>query len=180
MERVIKLINAVAPFLAVYPVWVRGVFCLWIFVSAILLTSLVLAKRTSTPENTANMESPESSPYLVIGPIEKYGDLPGERYRVIATVNGTEFTYPSGTSAKWLEIGPQMSRQRFKVPRSSNGYDISFRMIAAGDPEIEFVSQWTEHVDSIPFRGSYSLHELGQGETRGPGVGAAIEYVIAR
>lgn len=44
--------------------------------------------------------------------------------KIVATVNGTSYRYPS--RLEWTEIGSQMSPEKFPLPLSSSCYHISF------------------------------------------------------
>jgi len=47
-----------------------------------------------------------------------------ELVRLVITVNGINYSYPS--KAVWAEVGPSMSKERFPLPIESKNYTVSF------------------------------------------------------
>jgi hypothetical protein len=200
IEKLTRLVDTLVPFLAAYPSWVRVTFSLWVLLSAVLLLGLLLARqpdaRRDVPESTGNARnSMESKPmqedastsrdaWLIITGVRIFGlDSSGEpRVRVTATVNGVRYTYPSGTEAKWVRLGPDMSNQRFLLPPTKEGYNIRFSMEGVYQEQpFKMISQSEKFVKvkSIPFEGSYSLHsfDLNTGSRSGSADGSVL-YVV--
>jgi hypothetical protein len=158
MDKLIKAISSAAPFLAPYPLWVKGSFVLWVLATAVLLIGLVLGK----PESSAPVaaENPASTPdpmtpgagepaaapevtggrlvpqppqardnWLVIEGVEFFAAKPGAQIRLTADVNGTRFTYPSNAGVEWLEVGPGMASQVFPLPPADRRYVVRFEAL---------------------------------------------------
>lgn len=188
MEKVTRAIEALSPFLASYPTWVRAVFAAWVAATAILMLSLLLARRTNvapsrtfTPDDSAATAGPPPAYiWLHIKGVTVYDVDEDVAVRVTGTINGNIFVYPSGTEAEWIRVGPNMSPQKFKVPYSKNGYSVRYSMLArAKDRTLKFISQWTEPVTTLPFVKPYHLHAFDpESKTRDSKVGATIEYAL--
>lgn len=183
IEKITKAISALIPFLAAYPSWVRVLFSVWVLLSAVLLLALVLARLPGAPAASADApppadRQPSDEPlWLSIDGVGLFGELEGGKVKVTAKVNGLEYHYPSLEGIEWLEVGPTMSAQQFRLPRAREGYDIRFTMVVKKDDEtVRMVSQSTDHFSTTPFRGRYRLHRVGEENTRMPSVGAEIEY----
>ena len=105
---------------------------------------------------------------MVIDGLEFFSALDGAQVRVVANVNGTEFVYPSRAGVKWLEVGPSMSSQVFRLPPARERYIIRFEAMVrvparGGAPERrgQLKSVREDVVDiakGIPFSGRYVLH----------------------
>ena len=186
MEKVIKTIETLAPFLAAYPLWVKALFSVLCMLGLILFLSLVLAKPPA-PKSVVATETAAKKPvpgesWLVIKGVRAYElqHAEGLAVRVIADVNGIEFVYPSGTQAKWLEIGPNMSPQKFRLPSSTTGYEVSFKMVTKYQgQETYMISQWKESIKELPFEGEYNLHDYHPAsDTRSGTVSATVIYAL--
>lgn len=194
VEKLTKLVDTLAPFLAAYPSWVRVTFSLWVLLSAALLLGLLLARKPSpqpegpkpTPVELKQRMDPSGSgeTWLVITGVKIYGVASSgdPRVCVTATVNGVRFTYPSGTEAQWVRLGPDMSPQRFLLPPTKEGYNIKFSMEGIyHEQPFKMISQSEKfvRVENIPFEGSYSLHsfELDTGSRSGSTDGSVL-YVV--
>ncbi|WP_152974838.1 hypothetical protein [Pseudomonas sp. RIT-PI-q] len=106
-----------------------------------------IGRATVEPQRWLTIESVESNEFRV--------------GRIVVEVNGLHFSYPS--TAVWAEFGAGMSREKFSLPRSSDGYRISFRAFlsnpGASSPTIPAESQVVETIASFPTNGlAYSLH----------------------
>ena len=53
IERIVGAVAALAPFLAPYPVWVKGLFAVWVVLAAALAVALVLARPTEVAPPTS-------------------------------------------------------------------------------------------------------------------------------
>ena len=72
-----------------------------------------------------------------------------------------------------------MSPQQFRLPPSTAGYEIRFRMtLKEGTRERRLVSVNTVHVSATPFAGSYNLHIENEG-TRAASVTATVRFRVA-
>ena len=193
MDKLIKGISSVAPFLAPYPPWVKGAFALWILATAFLLIGLVLGRPSSsdtpstllTSSDTAGTSEPakpssdtdtqsvagraqQEELWLTIDRVEFFAAKPGVQIRLTADVNGTQFTYPSRAGVQWLEVGPTMAGQVFRLPPTDRRYVVRFEAlvrIPATDtqPEIdgELKSVNEQIIDvttDLPYSGRYVLH----------------------
>ena len=118
------------------------------------------------------VRSKHSAMVLDIGPVTLFGVHASSAARVRATVNGTEFQYPSMRGIEWLEVGPQMSHQQFRLPDAPS-FEVRFGMeLDSGE---ELMSLHTDFVDDLPYSGSYVLHEVESGK-RSLGVSAEVSY----
>jgi hypothetical protein len=70
--------------------------------------------------NRANVAAEYSQRWLVIRNVE---DSASRHVRIVASVNGLFFSYPS--RAVWAETGPQMSSERFPLP-NQDSYKVAF------------------------------------------------------
>jgi len=183
MEKIIRTISALAPFLAAYPTWVKALFAAWIIIGAVLFVALVFGKQQSssvTQARTNNSGSVET--LLIVRGVRAYNLQfnEGVKVKVVANVNGNKFVYPSGTQAEWLEIGQNMSPQKFVLPPMKNGYDVKFTMTTLYEgKETEMISQWVESIKNLPFAGQYELHAFHPASrTRSGEVSASVMYEI--
>jgi hypothetical protein len=178
MDNLIKWISTVAPFLAPYPVWVKGVFSGWLLLSAVLLIGLILARRPPHALNAGSANAASASvlvtqtsgddAWLLIDGLEFYAAKPGAQVQVKANVNGTQFTYPSVAGVTWLEVGPGMAGQTFHLPPTKSRYVLRFEATVRipatrSQPEIigHLRSVKEDFVDvtrDLPFNGRYVLH----------------------
>jgi hypothetical protein len=187
MEKIIKTISDLAPFLASYPSWLKVLFSIWIFLGAVLFVGFVLAKQQSPStdkqqSNNINNTITEENKLIIRGVKAYEFQNESVKVKVIATVNGIKYVYPSGTKAEWLEIGKNMSAQSFILPPTKNSYDISFTMVTLHEgKEIEMISQWVESIKNLPFNGEYELHAYHPAsKTRSGNVSASILYEIIK
>src|SRR5688500_16138051 len=104
--------------MAPYPTWVKSMFALWVGLSAMLAVALILARPAADVKGTIRPALPDNvnatklkDLWLVIDGIEFFAAKDRAQVRVVANVNGTEFTYPSKGGIEWLEVGPAMSAQ---------------------------------------------------------------------
>lgn len=76
----------------------------------------------------ANSQQPADLHWLTIEGIEAQGYLD---VRLLMTVNGVKFSYPS--SSVWQEVGPRMStaNERFLLPPAEESYRVSFQAFQA-------------------------------------------------
>ncbi|WP_460153550.1 hypothetical protein [Pseudomonas sp. S2_B07] len=121
-----------------------------ILVAVITAVGLVAAgyvgRSTVEPQRWLTIEGVESNEFQV--------------GRIVVEVNGHHFSYPS--TAVWAEFGAGMSRERFSLPRSNEGYRISFRAFLSKPgafPTIPAESQVVETIVNFPTNGlAYSLY----------------------
>lgn len=95
---------------------------------------------------------------LVVGPIQ-----------VDIIVNDQTFRYPSLAQVQWMELGPEMTPQTFKLPVSSV-YEVRFELRLRDrvyPKEVKaFASQKTVSVGTFPFHDLYTVYEV-DGATHG-------------
>jgi len=177
MGNFVETIKSLAPFLASYPAWVRVLFSVWAAATLALLLVLILAR---TPGQDVAEGATQDSVFLIIRNVTAYALEEPVLVRVTAKVNGLAFVYPSGTEAQWIEVGPSMSPQKFALPRSRSGYEVSFTMVAKlRTREVKFISQWKEHVTLLPFTSEYEVHGFDpQSNSRSATVDAVIMYQL--
>jgi hypothetical protein len=184
MDKIFKLITDLVPFLAPYPAWVKGLLCFWVFVSAALLGSLLLA-RPSEAQKDATKEPPqEGQIYLTIKGVRSYNELRelNSLVRVTAYVNGAPYVYPSISDIKWLVVSPDMAPQRFLLPPAKEGYEVRFEAegMIDGNP---FQARSTK-VDAIKSNSfgkdqEYNLYPFdGSTGSRGGTISHRVSYVI--
>jgi hypothetical protein len=68
------------------------------------------------PVEPVNPQTAEPTAWLTIKGVTIFGHAENVYVRVIATVNGVEYIYPSLSGVKWLEAGPEMAPQTFQIP----------------------------------------------------------------
>jgi len=106
--------------------------------------------------------------WLVVEGMEFFAALPGAQVRVTANVNGTEYVYPSVGGVEWLEVGPGMSAQKFRLPPERDEYIVRFeadvRVPGKGKQrtitgKLTSVAEDIVHAPGdIPHAGRYVLH----------------------
>jgi hypothetical protein len=106
--------------------------------------------------------------WLVVEGMEFFAARPGVQVRVTANVNGTEYVYPSVGGVEWLEVGPGMSAQKFRLPPESDEYIVRFEAAVrvpgkgkqrAVTGKLTSVTEDIVHVaGDIPYTGRYVLH----------------------
>jgi len=185
MDTLIKWISTLAPFLATYPPFVKVIFSAWVLLTAVGLICLVLAKpgsavKESEDKNETAAVTQAQAPaapggrsdvpkdvWMIIDGSEFFAAREGAQVRVIADVNGTELTYPSRAGVEWLEVGPSMSSQLFKLPPTKERYLIRFKAdvrvpVRHGEPITGQLTSVKEDVinlaTDLPFNGRYVLH----------------------
>ncbi len=174
MEKIIKWIADLAPFLAPYPGFVKLLFVAWVGLGAALFVSLILARPAGTPvtaqpkDKMAETGTAKKEAWMVIEGLEFFAARPGAQVRVVANVNGTEFIYPSRGGVEWLEVGPSMSAQIFRLPPARERYIVRFEAtvrVPAAHGEAKTTGRLTsvkddivDVADGIPFSGRYILH----------------------
>src|SRR5262245_13869419 len=65
--------------------------------------------------------------WLIIRGVRLFGSQDRPQIRVVASVNGSTFSYPGRQDIEWLEVGPSMVHQSFHLARQEQ-YDISFAL----------------------------------------------------
>lgn len=66
--------------------------------------------------------------------------------RIVATINGVYFSYPS--NSVWTAVGPDMSKERFPLPTSKN-YSVSFRAFLSDPGPSKTIPGEANYVDTI-------------------------------
>jgi hypothetical protein len=176
------ILESLQKFIASYPLWARimagGGIALTFF-------TLLLVPRTGGSPKSLDVSD---RPWLIVKGVEFFGNYAGAQVKVTAFVNDTEFVYPSLAGVEWLEVGPTMAAQQFRLPPAGpNGYEIRFNMIvrerASDEPNTflyrdSFTSVQRVFVKALPANGEYKLHLL-RNAVRGPGVDAVIRFSVA-
>jgi hypothetical protein len=135
-----------------------------------LVAAGVIGGNGPTPSVPLKTPTPTTIPqlWLVIERLEFFSAKPGAQVRVVADINGTEYIYPSLEGVEWVEVGPSMSSQVFKLPPVPDQYIVRFgadvRVPASGsEPEIlgKLTSVKEDIVNitsNLPYQGHYVLH----------------------
>lgn len=95
--------------------------------------------------------------------------------RIVATINGVHFSYPS--NAVWAGIGPSMPKERFPIP-SADSYNVSFRAFLNGGPDdvLNGEANYVESISQIPSGDrAYPLYPI-KGVYRQPGPVLSVRY----
>jgi hypothetical protein len=98
--------------------------------------------------------------------------------RIVATVNGVYFSYPS--NSVWTAVGPDMSRERFPLPSSKN-YSISFRAFLSDPGPAKTIQGESNYVDTIQeFPSGQRTYQLypSEGSYRGASPGLSVRYHV--
>lgn len=149
-------------------------------VSTATPTAVPTATPTVTPVPTARRAA-----WLIIERVDAFGYPEGSEVRVIATVNGVEYVYPTLGGIEWLEIGPTMAAQSFRLPASADAYTIRFaaEVRTPGDESAapsRLISVQEEVINvpaDLPFEGTYGLHLLND-MSRAARVSAEVVYRV--
>ena len=119
MDKFIKWISALAPFLASYTNWMKAIFAVWIGLGAVLLIALILARqaeRAAVAQGASSQGAPAASDtgapaqqanaavdaaedvqlWLIIEALDFFAASTGAQVQVTATVNRTEYFVTSG------------------------------------------------------------------------------------
>ncbi|MDP3029799.1 MAG: hypothetical protein Q8O04_09955 [Deltaproteobacteria bacterium] len=93
--------------------------------------------------------NPVQQHWLVIHNVRnlRVGNEVGRYVRVVASVNGVNYAYPS--QAVWATIGPQMCTERFPLPIKSSSYRVAFSAMVCPDPRApvdELISQFLHEI----------------------------------
>lgn len=171
-------LESMVNFASSYPIWARLIVCVCVLVA---LLTLVLAPRGSSV-NAAKSDT-TGERWLVIEGVELFDGADDTLVKLTANVNGLSFLYPTLPGIEWMEVGPDMSPQQFKLPVSNSGYQVRFSMKARSGRdtkkrEQDFVSVNVAHVNSFPFSGTYNLHFAKAGVRSAP-IRATIKFRIA-
>jgi hypothetical protein len=125
IETLTKWVGLLAPFMAPYPSWVKIAFSIFVLSGATWFIGLVVAAPTTqkvaepvTPQVAEAVNPPAAAPtaWLTIKGVTIFGYTDDVYIRVTATVNDVEYTYPSLSGVKWLQVGPEMAPQTFQIP----------------------------------------------------------------
>jgi hypothetical protein len=215
MDKFIKAITSVAPFLAPYPPWVKGAFALWILATAFLLIGLVLGRPSASDttgglrvsSDTAGTSGPERPPsgtdsqpltqrpdqeelWLIIDGVDFFAAKPGIQIRLTADVNGTQFVYPGRAGVQWLEVGPGMASQVFRLPPTDRRYVVRFEAVVRIpatdaqpqiDGELKSVNERIIDIGTdLPYAGRYVLHTFDPVHmARGANAEAEVRFRIS-
>lgn len=181
LENLTKWVGDFVPFIAPYPTWVKLAFSVFVLSGATCFIGLILAapSPTRTAEITSSIppDTAARTAWMTITGITGYGRLKGAGVRVTATVNGTEYIYPSLPGVDWLQIGPEMAPQTFQIP-VRDVYAVRFSANVRDGTEL--VSVQEQYVQgSTSGIMTYGVHELDQGQRNAP-VSADINYKISQ
>ena len=170
-----ETVKSVVEFLNSYPFWAKSlaVLGLVLTIGTLLLAPRIMAEPSDKKPGAASGEA-----YLSIRGVNLYPEDEKASIQATAFVNGIPFTYPSLAGVEWLNVGPSMSSQWFKLPKS-DGYALRFEMKLRSphQPEKKLASVEEMQVKAIPFSGVYQLHVV-QGITRAAGVTADIRFTV--
>ena len=183
----LETIDGVQRFFASYPMWARALASAGFLVG---ILTLVLAPRSAPPsaiadqggsrgQGTDTSSSQGQLYWLTVDGIELFPANPQAEVQVQIDVNGTVFQYPSVGGVEWMNVGPAMSPQRFRLPPIGAGYDVRLEMtVREGSLVTRLASQSVESVSVLPFKSTYQLHQVS-GMTRAAGVAATVTYSVA-
>jgi len=182
IEKIIKALAGLAPFLAPYPLWVKLLFSVWVIITAVLFSISSFHTKSTFANTRIARWNATFQRRLVHHKRRRKLYIRGRRdeSQSHGHRDGVDYVYPSLTDAEWMEVSPDMSSQRFRLPPASRGYDVKFKMAGwyAGK-EFSMISQWVEHVDNLPFSGRYDLHVLHpESRTRSGEISATVMYEI--
>lgn len=152
-----------------------------LFLAILLLAALVAAGSLYV----ASMDAGRQTAWLVIERLDAFGAFAGRQMRVTAHVNGVDYLYPSLSGVEWLEVGPTMSSQSFRLPTTADTYVIRFsaevRPLAGDDAAPSQLVSVHEDVIAVPadlpYKGIYALHLLGD-QSRVARVAAEVVYSV--
>lgn len=174
LEQLVRFTNS-------YPLWSRILVCIAV---AVIVFTLILAPRRSSVQ-TSGMTADTNKAglherWLIVQGVELFGSGASsyEGVRVSAKVNGVTYIYPTFAGIEWLEVGPDMAPQQFKLPPSDRGYDLQFSMTAKQKGAVgkaEYVNVEFTHVDEVPYVGTYRLY-LAKWKGRSAAPSAAVKY----
>jgi hypothetical protein len=120
MEKIIKLITTLAPFLDSYPVWVKAVVFIWIVLSGVLLALLILTRAPATVAADAFI-------------------IPNGKYQILDATG-----FDEAFSEAVLEVDPNVLTLRMKALSGTYSYRIRYlgnrnaikgEIIAADEPQ---------------------------------------------
>jgi hypothetical protein len=167
-ENLIRFVNS-------YPAWAKAVVLAGIIIT---ITVLVFTPRTTT--KAPGSITPKGGDILlkILG-VTLFPQRPDTSVQVTAFVNETQFRYPSVAGVEWLEVGPNMVPQTFRLPQSQN-YELRFELRLKGREPSEserMVSQEVLSLSGAPTSGQYNLYRRDE-NTHGVSVHAAVRYSV--
>src|SRR4051812_42403930 len=111
------MLESFLKFISEYPMWVRAAI---VATLAALLALLVLGRPKPPPDPRPPISTPkpEDPLYLKINGVALYPDDPNAEVQVVASVNRTEYIFPSVGNAKWMRVGPDMNRKVVQIPKA--------------------------------------------------------------
>lgn len=172
LNEFLKMINA-------YPIWAKA-----IVLSAIAVAIGVLIFAKPTINKSPPIED-VSQLYLRISRVALFPDDPSAEVQIIASVNGTEYIFPSVANVKWMRVGPDMNQKIIPIPLADI-YQISFHMnyrsgLSAGnekpDKLIRTLRQGLPPPTTFPHNAEYKLYPITSATTSSA-VSAVITYQV--
>jgi hypothetical protein len=180
MEALLKSISTFVPFVAPYPIWVKGALAICVLSGAVFIIGLVVAAPNDKASSSADDTS--TSAWLEIYGLDAFDNLSGSKVKIIADVNGNKYTYPSLAGVEWAEIGPNMAPQKFRLPILDE-YQIRFEAIVQGKGQLDekryasveshFIKKNTDGIKT------YHLRVI-KSATRAASIGADVRYSVSR
>jgi hypothetical protein len=166
-----------------YPTWAKALLLLCL---AVIAAVLVFAKPVPPSPPVPPIPRPDQQVYLRISSIALYPSESTAEIRIISSVNGTEYTFPSEGGAKWMRVGPDMNRKIIPIPTAAK-YVVAFRMEfrdgrkAVGEPVEVFDAPQTASgstapvAPAVPYGAQFKLYQV-QSNSTSPSVAGVVSY----
>lgn len=175
------MIDNILKLLADYPAWAKASL---LAALAVIAAILIFARSPLVPPPTTPFT--ENSPlFLRISRIALFPEDQTAEVQLIASVNGTEYTFPSVANVKWMRVGPDMNQKIIPIPSADN-YEIRFRLNyksgrRASNEEPHKITRRTRdkisQLTPIQVSSDYKLYPV-DGGTASPAVIAVVSYRI--
>jgi hypothetical protein len=181
LDSVIKWLQALIPFLAPYPVWVKYAFAAFVLSGAVFLIGLVVAARDAGRPSSVvaardgDRPNSDSEAWLNIRGVDGYANE-GHGIQIVAEVDNIKYTYPSNTEGvKWLEISPTMASQAYQIPVGDT-HEVRFSgQLQNGPPLRSPTVQRVEQADSVR---TYNLYVVDPDNEKRSTIAVTVKYTI--
>ena len=174
------VLNELLKLIGSYPTWAKAAVLSGL---AVAIAVLIFAKPIS-PKPIPPAQA-DSQLYLRISRVALYPDDPTAEVQVVASVNGTEYIFPSVANVKWMRVGPDMNQKIIPLP-TADVYQITFRMNyrlgrSAGNEEphkiIRVARQGLPAPTILPHNSEYKLYPISSA-TASSAVAAVVTYQV--
>lgn len=172
LETFIKFITSIVPFISPYPWWVKSAISLFVLSAAVSIIGLIVA----APKQVAHSENQPlpSKAWLIVEGVTAFGRF-NPAVKVTADINGGTYVYPTLNGVDWLEVGPTMAPQRFRIPLNDT-YDVRFSIDTRDGRSLASVETQVVKGSTQGSR-RYSLREVFRGQRSAP-ISAEVSYQI--